>query len=285
MQTQIKLHQGSAPTQGFWLRTLCLLVMALGMAACGIFTNEHDETAGWSAGKLYAEAHDEMSSGNWEKAITLLEKLEARYPFGRYAQQAQIEIAYAHYKGNEQILALAAADRFIKLHPNHPSLDYVYYLKGLINFNERISIFNWLASQDLTERDPKASHDAFDSFKELATRFPDSKYTPDAISRMKYLVNALAASDVHVARYYYQRGAYLAAANRAQSAVAQYQQAPAIEEALYILVKSYEALNMPELRDDAKRVLAQNFPNSYFVTGKKPPDATPWWNFWGGMFK
>ncbi|TAK91963.1 MAG: outer membrane protein assembly factor BamD [Burkholderiaceae bacterium] len=285
MQTLAKLFLRPRLLPGAGLRALCLLVLAMGLTACGIFGGEKDETAGWSASKLYAEAQDEMKSGNWDKAVSLLEKLEARYPFGRYAQQAQIETAYAQYKNGEQALALAAADRFIKLHPNHPSLDYVYYLKGLINFNDRVSFFSWLASQDMAERDPKAAHDAFDSFKELAERFPESKYTPDAIARMKYLVNALAASDVHVARYYYKRGAYLAAANRAQSAIAQYQQAPAIEEALYILVKSYDALGMTDLRDDANRVLVQNFPNSNFVTGKKASDATPWWNFWSGMFK
>lgn len=262
------------------LRKLCLLVLFCALSGCGIFDGQEiDNTAGWSASKLYAEAKDEMSSGNWDASIKLLEKLESRYPFGRYAQQAQIEIAYAHYKLNEQAEALVAADRFIKLHPNHPNLDYVYYLKGLINFNENLGLLGNFSRQDPSERDPKAARDAFDSFKELVTRFPDSKYTPDATERMKYLVNAIAANEVHVARYYYRRGAYLAAANRAQSVVAQFQQAPPVEEALFILVKSYDALGMTDLRDDADRVMQKNFPQSEYLTGRKKNNE-PWWKLW-----
>lgn len=262
------------------LRLCSLLALLFTLSGCGIFDGkEIDKTAGWSAGKLYAEAKDEMNSGNWDAAIKLLEKLEARYPFGRYAQQAQIEIAYAYYKTNSQAEALAAADRFIKLHPAHPTLDYVYYLKGLINFNENLGLLGKISRQDLSERDPKAARDAFDSFKELVTRFPDSKYTPDATERMKYLVNAIAANEVHVARYYYRRGAYLASANRAQSVVAQFQQAPPVEEALLILVKSYDALGMTDLRDDADRVMQKNFPNSKYLTGPQK-NNDPWWKLW-----
>ena len=257
---------------------LCALLCAL--SGCGLFDGkEIDKTAGWSAGKLYAEAKDEMSSGNWDAAIKLLEKLESRYPFGRYAQQAQIETDYAHYKLNESAEALVAADRFIKLHPSHPNLDYVYYLKGLINFNENLGLLGKISRQDPSERDPKAARDAFDSFKELVTRFPDSKYTPDATERLKYLVNAIAGNEVHVARYYYRRGAYLAAANRAQSVVAQFQQAPPVEEALFILVKSYDALGMADLRDDADRIMQKNFPQSEYLIGRKK-DNEPWWKLW-----
>lgn len=252
-----------------------------------------DETKGWSAQKLYTEAKDQMADGGYEKAIQYFEKLEARYPYGRYAQQAQIEIAYAYYKANEPASALAACDRFIKLHPNHPNVDYIYYLKGLVNFNDDLGFLGALsekiaessetlaplARQDMSERDPKASREAFESFKELTTRFPGSKYTPDAIARMKYLVNALASHEVHVARYYYKRGAYIASVNRAQAAVQQYPQAPATEEALTIMVKDYDALGMNDLRDDTLRIMQKNFPNSrYFALEKKA--ETPWWKIW-----
>ncbi len=185
-----------------------------------------------------------MSEGGYDRAIQLFEKLEARYPYGRFAQQAQLEVAYAYYKQGEQALALAAADRFIKLHPNHQNVDYAYYLKGLVNFNEDLGLLAGLSRQDLSERDPKGAREAFDSFRELTERFPESRYADDSRARMQYLVNSLASHEVHVARYYYNRGAYVAAANRAQTAVSNFPQAPATEEALFLLVKSYDAMGL-----------------------------------------
>src|ERR671914_1439634 len=226
-------------------RSLAIIFAVLfgcALASCAWLKDDVDETKGWSAAKLYSEAKSNLSDRNYERAIKYYQKLEARYPYGRYAQQAQIEIAYAHYKEGEPALALAAADRFIKLHPNHPNVDYVYYLKGLTNFNEDLGIMGFLGNQDMTERDPKAAVDAFDAFKELVNRFPESKYTPDALDRMKYLVNALAAHEVHVARYYLKRGAHVAAVNRAQYALKTYPEAPANEEGLGILVRAYDAL-------------------------------------------
>jgi outer membrane protein assembly factor BamD len=249
------------------------------LSACGVFSEKVDETKNWSAAKLYSEARDEMASGGYDKAIQYYEKLESRYPFGTYAQQAQMQTAYAYYRQGDQPQALAAAERFIKLHPNHPNVDYMYYLRGLINFNDKLGLFHFISRQDPTERDPKAAREAFDSFKQLVERFPNSIYTSDALARMKYLVNAMAQHEVHVASYYYRRGAYLAAANRAQSAVKEYRDAPAVEEALFIMVRSYDALNLPELRDDADRVLKKNFPNSVFFRGG-PVKNEPWWKIW-----
>jgi outer membrane protein assembly factor BamD len=256
------------------------LLLGILIAACGLLPEQIDETKGWSAQKLYTEAKDYLTSRDYEKAIKYYEKLESRYPYGRYAQQAQIEIAYAYYKDNEPAQAVTAADRFIKLHPNHPNVDYAYYLKGLANFNDDLGWLGYVSGQDLTERDPKAARDAFDAFKDLATRFPASKYTPDAVARMNYLVNALASHEVHVARYYMRRGAYVAAANRVQFALKTYPQAPANEEGLVILVKAYDALGMTDLRDDAERVMKQNFPNSKYVKGDPRRANTPWWQIW-----
>ncbi|MEN3292115.1 MAG: outer membrane protein assembly factor BamD [Burkholderiales bacterium] len=255
------------------------IVLAFSLSGCGLLPEKVDETAGWSASKLYSEARDELSSGNYEKAVSHFEKLESRYPFGTYAQQAQMQIAYAHYRQGDAPQALAAVERFIKLHPNHPNVDYMYYLRGLINFNDRASMFDFISRQDPSERDSKATRDAFEAFKQLAERFPDSVYTKDAIARMKYLVNAMAQYEVHVADYYFRRGAYVAAANRAQQAVADYREAPAVEEALFIMMRAYDALGLTDLRNDAERVLRQNFPNSVYFRGG-PQKGGSWWKFW-----
>ena len=164
--------------------SLAVVIGAL-IAACGLLPGEYDETKGWSAEKLYVEAKDLLDHGTYEQAIKYYEKLEARYPYGRYAQQAQLEIAYAYYKDKEPTQAVAAADRFIKLHPSHPNVDYAYYLKGLANFNDDLGWFGSLSGQDPSERDPKAAREAFDSFKDLVTRFPESKYAADSVSRIK----------------------------------------------------------------------------------------------------
>ena len=211
---------------------------------------------------LYAEAKDALDGGQYALAIKRYETLEARFPYGRYSQQGQLEIAYAYYKQGEQASAVAAAERFMKLHPNHPNVDYAYYLKGLAYFNEDLGILARVSRQDRTERDPKAARESFDAFKDLAQRFPESKYTPDALARMKYLVNALASHEVHVARWYIRRGAYVAAANRAQFALKSYPEAPGQEEALLIMIQAYDALGMVDLRDDIERVLKKNFPDS-----------------------
>jgi len=238
-----------------------------------------DETAGWPVERLYGEANDAMKDRDWQKAIQLLEKLEARFPYGRFAQQAQLDLAYCHYKFDERAAAIAAVDRFIKLHPNHEALDYAYYLKGLINFSEDRGLFSILSDPDMAERDPRSTREAYAAFREVVTRFPDSKYAEDSRARMRYLVNALARHEVHVARYYMKRGAYLAAANRAQRAVEDYPQAPATEEALFIMVKAYDALNIPELRDDAARVMKLNFPDSPYYKGPVKRDVA-WWKLW-----
>lgn len=262
----------------FILRSLPVIA-ALLLAACGMLPEEKDETAGWNAQKIYSEAKAAMGEGGYDRAIKLFEKLEARYPYGRYAQQAQLDVAYAYYKTQEPASAIAACERFIKLHPNHPNVDYAYYLKGLVNFNEDLGLLGAVANQDLTERDPKGARESFDTFKDLVTRFPESRYAEDARLRMRYLINSLAAHEVHVSRYYYRRGAYLAAANRAQVAVKSYPQTPSVEEALFLLVKSYDALGLTDLRDDADRVLRTNYPKSVYFSGGPVRDR-PWWQFW-----
>jgi len=255
------------------------VILALLVSGCSLLPDVIDDSAGWSANKLYSAAKEAMADANYEQAVKLFEKLEARYPFGRYAQQAQIETAYAYYKVGDASSALAACDRFIKLHPNHPNIDYMYYLKGLVNFNDDLGLLSTISMQDVTERDQKAARESFAAFKELVAKYPDSKYAADATARMKYLVNALATSEVHVARYYMKRGAYLAAANRAQYSIKTYPDAPSNEEALFIVVKAYDEMGMKDLRDDAERVMRKNFPKSvYFERGLNRVE--PWWKLW-----
>ncbi len=275
----MKLLKTAVHPYAAWRTALAIVVLNLGLSGCGLLPEVADETAGWSAQRLYAEAKENLNEGDYERAIKLYETLEARYPYGRYAQQAQLEVAYAYYKDQEPISAIAACDRFIKLHPNHPNVDYAYYLKGLANFTEDLSLFSRFSSQDMSERDPKAAHDSFAAFKELVTRFPDSKYAEDARARMKYLVNAISANEIHVAKYYLKREAYVAAANRAKSVVANYPETPAVEEALAIMVVAYDKLGIEDLRDDALRVLQLNYPNSKYAKGV---DLTgrAWWKFW-----
>jgi len=256
-----------------------LAAIALAGAGCSSLDSQ-DETLGWSAQRLYGEAKDAMASRDWQKAIKLLEKLEARYPYGRYAQQAQLEIAYANWKDNERASAIAAADRFIKLYPNHPNVDYAWYLKGLVNFYQMQGVLSWLTTPDMSDRDPKAARDAYFAFKEVLTRFPESRYAEDSRARMRFLVNSLASNEVHVANYYMKRGAYLAAANRAQYAIEHYPQAPAMEEAMAILVRAYDSLGMTDLRDAAGRVLTKNFPDTKYLTAAGIKRRAPWWRIW-----
>lgn len=239
-----------------------------------------DQTAGWSPNKIYAEAKDEMSSGGYDKAVSLLEKLEGRAAGTPLAQQAQLDKAYAHHKAGESAQAIATLDRFMKLHPASPALDYALYLKGIVNFNDDLGMFAFITRQDLAERDQKAAKESFEAFKELTTRFPSSRYTPDASQRMAYIVNSLAQYEVHVARYYFDRGAYVAAIGRAQITVSDYQGVPAVEEALFIMLKSYEALGMTQLREDVKRVLIKNYPNTDYLTRGFKSNTDPWWKFW-----
>ena len=254
-------------------RSLTILALLL-VAGCA--STSYDETKDWGPERIYSAAREELDTKNYQKAIGYYEKLESRYPYGRYAQMAQIESAYVYWKDNEVAQALAACDRFIKMHPDHPNVDYAYYLKGRINFNDNLGIMGYISVKDMTERDPRAAQDAFDAFRELVTRFPQSRYASDARARMKYLVNALASGEVNVAEYYLRRGAYVAAVNRAQYALTNYPRAPAIQRALAVLVRAYDQMGLDELRDDANRTLIANFPETKVKLG----DRGRWWKFW-----
>jgi outer membrane protein assembly factor BamD len=253
------------------LTRLPALVLAVALAGCGVFGKEIDLTENWSAARLYAEASSELDSGNYAKAVEYYEKLEARYPFGRYAMQSQLDVAYTHYRADEPEAAIAAADRFIKLYPQNPYVDYAYYLKGLVNYNRSVGFLDRYVPTDASQRDPGSALDAFVDFSALVERFPDSRYAEDARQRMLYLRNNLAKHEVNVARYYMRRGAYLAAANRANYVIERFQRTSAVESALEILVDAYTALDKPDLAADAKRVLDLNRNAGRFVSDEPEP--------------
>ena len=242
---------------------IALLVL---LAASGCATFDDDPTKDWSAQRLYTEGKTALANSEYNSAIQYFEKLEARYPYGPYAEQAMLETAYAYFKSDEMASAIAAANRFIRTHPTHPHVDYAYYLKGLASFDEeRSTIEKWFGAGDASMRDPKALRDAYDAFKEVATRFPGSKYAADSRKRLSYLTNAMAMSDVHAARYYYSRGAYVAAVNRTKSVIENFQRTPAVEDALGIQALAYRDLGLADLMGDTRRVLEKNFPESRYL--------------------
>jgi outer membrane protein assembly factor BamD len=257
------------------LRSLAVIAVVLALSACGGDSAvKKDATQGWSVEKLYAEAKAEATAGNYRRAISYFERLSSRFPYGKYAQQSQLDLAYAYFKDREPASAIATCDRFLKLYPNHPNADYAYFLKGLISFNEDLGIAAKVTDQDMTDRDPQAMRESFYALQELVTRYPESRYTPDALRRMQYLVNALASAEVKVADYYLRRKAYVAAVNRAQFAIDNYPQAPALERALEVLAESYRAMGLTDLEKDAMRMLSINFPKSARFAEARPK---PWW--------
>lgn len=257
------------------------IVWAASLSGCGIFgKGEIDPTAKMSPREIYNQGKSDLDSGRYLDAAKLFGKLESRYPFGAWAQQAQLDSAYAYYKAADRVQALAGIERFIRLYPTSDQLDYAYYLKGLINFNEQDGLISRLGGQDLSERDQRSAREAFEAFRQVVTRYPESKYAQDSRDRMRYLVNAMAGSEVHVARYYYIRGAYVAAINRAQGVVKQYQTSPAVEEALFIAMKGYEKLGLETQRSDAERVLRTNFPQTTLFDRGLNLNERSWWEIW-----
>lgn len=253
------------------------------VAACHGLPEKTDETAAWSNNKLYTEAQDALSSNDWGKCAKYFEALQGRDPFGHFAQQAQINVAYCNWKDNENDAADQAISRFIKLHPDHPDVAYAYYLKGLIHFNDDLGLFGRFSGQDMSERDPQSLRESYDAFKTVVDKYPTSKYAPDSAQRMRYIVNALASHEVHAADYYYRRGAYVAAINRAQLAIQNYRNAPAIEDALHIMILSYQKLDQQPMANDTRRVLAATFPDSPYITGHPRPgskNGKSWWQIW-----
>lgn len=255
-----------------------LLAATLLLGGCASTTKE--EAPETTAERLYKEARDDMEAGSNDRAIKTLERVESLAAGSLLGQQALLDTAYIHWRSGERTEGLAAIDRFIKLNPSSPALDYALYLRGVINFNDNLGLLGNLARQDLSERDQGAARESYQSFKQLVDQFPQSRYSADAKARMNFIINSLARYEVHVARYYFRRGAYVAAAARAQQAVTDFQQSPAVEEALHIMMQSYDKLQLTGLRDSAEQVLRKNFPDSAFLGLGTALAPKPWWRFW-----
>ncbi len=276
LPTPMNVFKLSKPLGGHLAAPL-VLTMAAMLVGCG--SNPKDDDRG-SVEKLYASAKEDLAAGSYDQAAKQLERVEGRAAGTLLAQQAMLDLAYAKWRLNERVDALSTLDRFIKLHPSSPALDYALYLKGVVNFNETMGFLSQVSRQDLSERDQQASRDSYQAFEQLVQTFPDSKYSEDGRARMGYIVNSLAEYELHVARYYYRRQAFVAAANRAQLAVREYPQTPAVEEALYIMAASYDKLGLDQLRSDAERVLKLNYPETRYIrNGVRVPERA-WWQFW-----
>jgi len=262
------------------LRFLTLSALLLGLlAACA--NDPTDPTASMKPEEIYAQAKSDLNGNLFDKAINLLDKLEGRAAGTPLAQQAQLDKAYAQFKNGDRVAAIVTLDRFMKLNPASPALDYALYLKGTINFNDDLGLMSKWFKQDLAERDQMAARESFEAYKELVNRFPESKYAEDATLRMRHIINLLAKSEIKVAQHYFKKGAYVAAINRAQTTLNDYQNIAAVEDALIILIESYEALGLSQLKDDTLRVLKQSYPDSkYFPKPAAEKNDKSWYQFW-----
>jgi len=237
-------------------RLFLLYASSLVLIACSPTTK--DETADWPVERLYREASGEFDDGNWSHSRELLEKLQARYPFGRYAEQAELKEAYTYYKQGEMEQAQSTLARFMKENPNHPDIDYALYLKGLTYFITPPAVIGRLIHYKIEERDPKALTQSFDAFKELVLKYPNSRYARDAKIRMRYLAEKLAQHESEVADYYLKKGAYAAAIERSQDLIRNYPNTDATKSALETMHVAYDRLGLNVLRDDTERVLQQS---------------------------
>lgn len=266
-------------------KILVPFLMCLLLQGCSLFggeEKERDEYPDYTAERFRDEAAEAMENENYQKAIELYEALESRYPFGEYAAQTQLDIAYAYFKNQEPEAALAATERFIKTHPRNPSVDYAYYLKGLINYNRGIGFMDRFLPTDSSKRDPGYAREAYANFAELIQRYPESQYAPDAEKRMIALKNNMAMYEVHVARYYMRRKAYIAAISRASYVIEKYQRTPAVPYALLVLQDGYTKLGLDDLASDAERVYALNYPDGPPVPEYSRSTFLHWvWDFMG----
>ena len=269
-------------TRGYarWTVGLAIAAALLLSAACSSQAGYKKIGPNSTAQEIYTDERDEMDANSYDKAVPLWERLEGKAAGTPLAQQAQLEKAYAYFKSGDRASAIATLDRFEKLHPTSPAMDYALYLKGIINFNDDLGILGFISKQDLSERDQNAAKLSLQAFNDLLRRYPQSKYAEDAQKRQRYIINSLAQSEVNVARYYYSRKAYVAAINRAQSAIKDYPATPAQEEALFYLVKSYDALNLKTLADDSRRVYAASYPQGKMLSTGPQLELKPWWRPW-----
>ena len=251
-----------------WTKLLALSMLGLVLCLSGCRKDKEFQGQA-SAEELYEQANGALNAQNWGRAVAAYRALQTRYPFGRYTEQSMLDLSYAYFKAGDPDSALSTLDRFIRTYPAHPNVDYAYYLKGLVNYEQNLGFLEKIMPERVRDRDQSMARDAFLDFSELIRRFPDSRYVPDARQRMIFLRNNLAAYEIAVAEYYMRRKAYIAAANRARYALETYPNTPENAEALIVLHRAYTALELPELAESSMTVLAMNFPDNYYVLGKK----------------
>lgn len=256
----------SVPSRSMRLLALAMVGLLLVTTGCRKDRAFEEER---TAQELYDDAKKYLDNQSWDRAILTYKQLQTRYPFGRYTEQSMLDLSYAYFKAREPENALSSLNRFIRTYPTHPNVDYAYYLKGLVNFEENMGFLERLMPNRVHDRDQSAARDAFNDFNELIRRYPDSRYVADARQRMVFLRNNLAAYEVEVANYYMRRKAYVAAANRARFALENYPGTPQNADALVVMHKAYTELSLPELADGAMQVLELNYPDNYYVQGRK----------------
>lgn len=248
-------------------RLLISVLIALMLVTVSGCRKDKDIDDGRQASEMYSEAKRYLDSQNWGRAIHAYQLLSTRFPFGRFTEQAQLELAYAYHKGGQAEAALSTADRFIRTYPSHPNVDYAYYIRGLTNYEQRVGFLERMMPSRVRDRDQTAARESFRDFDELIRRFPDSRYAPDARQRMVFLRNNLSFYELDVARYYLRRKAYVASANRARYAIETYPGSPELGNALEILHISYTEMGLPELAEDTMKVLVLNYPDHPYVSG------------------
>lgn len=251
-----------------WTILLALVLAATILTTTGC-RKDKDQQDSRNAAQLYEDAKGYLDNQSWGRAIQSYKMLQTRYPFGRYTEQSMLDLSYAYFKGGDEQSALSTLDRFIRTYPAHPNVDYAYYLKGLVNYEQNLGFLARMMPTRVRDRDQSSARDAFLDFSELLRRFPDSRYVPDARQRMVFLRNNLASYEILVADYYIRRKAYIAAVNRARYVLEVYPNTPETVEALVILHKAYIELELPKLADSSWEVLELNFPDHYYVQGKK----------------
>jgi len=245
-----------------------ILLLALLLSACSS-TSEIDPFENFTAQEIYDQGHEELADGSFKDSSETFQALEAHFPYGEYTKQGQLEVIYSYYKADDSPAALAAADRYIRLYPRSEQLDYAYYMKGLIKFNESNGLLTSILPLDPSKRDVTAYKESYHYFSDLVRRYPNSPYAPDARQRMVYLRNQFAQSEYFMADYYYRRSAYLAAANRASDVVKHYDESTEMPQALIMVIKAYEKLGLQKLADDTKRILALNYPDKMSELNKE----------------
>ena len=246
--------------------SLMLLILSLSLTTgCswfgwGVEEQTEEDSAGLTEKDFYERIQTSLNASNWTVAISNLQLLESQFPFGKYAEQGQLELIYAQYKSGDYESSIASADRFIRLHPQHPNVDYAFYVKGLSEISQTGGFFDSFLPTDSSMRDIGEARGAFTTLTELLSRFPESPYATDARKRLVSLRNRLARAEIHVANYYFTRGAYLAAANRGRFVVENFQQSPAVPDGLAVMAQAYYLLGMKELADNSVEVLVANYP-------------------------